>query len=1049
MKKILLAFIALGATSLSHAELKITGVYDGPLPGGLPKGVELYVSTDIADLSAYGVGFANNGGGSDGVEFTFPSIAVAQGEYIYIATESTEFENFFGGSPDYTTGNAAINGDDAIELFFNAEVTDRFGDINVDGSGQPWEYLDGWAKRDPSFAVNPDFNIDEWQFSGANAFDGFLTNADAVNPFPLGEIPPSSGEIEEPVIADISLSELHYDNDGSDQEEGFEISGPVGTDLTGWTVVLYNGNSGAPYNTINLSGSLVDAEACNEGYAHFPVSGIQNGSPDGLALVDPSNNVVEFLSYEGEMVASSGPAAGMSSVDIGVAESASTAIGSSLQKIDGVWNEPAPNTFGSCGSAPAQLVRIHEIQGAGDSVAISSVSTVSAIVTASYQAENQLRGFFIQEEDADVDQNSATPEGIFVYCDACPVSVSAGDLVEVTGLPSDFNSMSQIRATQESDIRVLSSGNNLPSASPVELPIVGDRDMYYEALEGMRIRFTNTLTVSEYFQLGRFGEVVLAAGGRPRQFTDQFAPDENGYSAFQEQLAARTIVLDDVFDGSNTALFDNLAVYYPQPGLSVDNFFRGGDTIETLEGVLQFSFSKWRVRPINEVVFTQTNPRPEAPADVVGNLKVASFNVLNYFTTINETGTGCGADGSLECRGAHSVDELLRQTQKIVAAICTIDADIVGLMEIENVGPNTEVPAISTLVSEINAVCPEYAALETGTLGGDAISVGFIYKPQQVELIGETAILDSDDFIDPNNTGSPKNRPAIAQSFKAINTGSSLTIAVNHLKSKGSSCGAGDDSPETGQANCNVTRTLAAQRQADWLASNPTGVDSENILIIGDLNAYRREDPITALKDAGYIDLVDHFGGDDAYGFVFDGQVGYLDHALANAELFPYITGVSEWHINADEINLFDYNDEVRDDEERSFEAKPSATELFAPNAYRSSDHDPVIIGIEFPQSANPRALVELFLQELEAGSIVGYGRIKLLSYINLKVFAWHLYRADHAFTRGRMESACAHLRMANLYSDGNRRDRIVGEGVAELNANIRRVQAELSCTNK
>ncbi len=177
-------------TPATPSDLIITGVVDGPLSGGVPKAIELYAVNDIADLSAYGIGSANNGGGTDGEEFTLSGAASA-GDFIYIASEETGFTNFFGFAPDFTTGSAAINGDDAIELFFNTNVVDVFGDINTDGSGQPWEYLDGWASRKDN--TGPDgstFMIDNWTFSGPNALDDASDNATAATPFPLGAYGP-------------------------------------------------------------------------------------------------------------------------------------------------------------------------------------------------------------------------------------------------------------------------------------------------------------------------------------------------------------------------------------------------------------------------------------------------------------------------------------------------------------------------------------------------------------------------------------------------------------------------------------------------------------------------------------------------------------------------------------------------------------------------------------------------------------------------------------------------------------------------------------------
>lgn len=187
-----LAFVIPSAS----ADIVLTGVFDGPLSGGVPKAVELYVINDVSDLSAYGVGSANNGGGSDGEEFTLSGSASA-GDYIYISSESTGFNNYFGFNPNFTSGAMSINGDDAIELFFNGGVIDVYGDINVDGSGEPWDYLDGWAYRLSN--TGPDgttFQIANWDISGINVNDGQTSNDTAPDPWPIGTY--TSSAIPEP-----------------------------------------------------------------------------------------------------------------------------------------------------------------------------------------------------------------------------------------------------------------------------------------------------------------------------------------------------------------------------------------------------------------------------------------------------------------------------------------------------------------------------------------------------------------------------------------------------------------------------------------------------------------------------------------------------------------------------------------------------------------------------------------------------------------------------------------------------------------------------------
>lgn len=185
----------LGTAGLAQAtSLTITGVIDGPLSGGIPKAVELYASNNISDLSIYGLGFANNGGGSDGIEFTFAANSASAGDFLYVASESVEFSNFLGFAPGYTTSAATINGDDAIELFQNSIVVDVFGNISEDGTGHPWEYLDGWAYRNDATGGldTSTFMLSEWYFSGTNALDGETVNVGAANPFPAGSFSPGS-----------------------------------------------------------------------------------------------------------------------------------------------------------------------------------------------------------------------------------------------------------------------------------------------------------------------------------------------------------------------------------------------------------------------------------------------------------------------------------------------------------------------------------------------------------------------------------------------------------------------------------------------------------------------------------------------------------------------------------------------------------------------------------------------------------------------------------------------------------------------------------------
>lgn len=179
------------ATSATEfGELIIAGIFDGPLTGGTPKGVEFYAIGDIADLSIYGFGAANNGGASSGVEFTFPAVSLNAGDYYYVATESPNFNAFFGFNPNVTEATASNNnGDDVVELFKNGTVIDVFGELGVDGTGTAWEYTNGWAYRNSnSFPNGGTFNLSEWTFSGINQLEGGLTNATCTVPYPIGTL---------------------------------------------------------------------------------------------------------------------------------------------------------------------------------------------------------------------------------------------------------------------------------------------------------------------------------------------------------------------------------------------------------------------------------------------------------------------------------------------------------------------------------------------------------------------------------------------------------------------------------------------------------------------------------------------------------------------------------------------------------------------------------------------------------------------------------------------------------------------------------------------
>ena len=576
------------------------------------------------------------------------------------------------------------------------------------------------------------------------------------------------------------------------------------------------------------------------------------------------------------------------------------------------------------------LVTIAEIQGEGDATPIPNTEVrVEGIVVGDFQRNDgedsgDLRGFFIQSLTPDA--NAATSEGLFVFDGNGDVDVQPGDVVSIVGTAGEFGGMTQVSADT---VTILESGQILPEPQQVMLPIAGDAAL--EAVEGMRVVLPQPLVISEYFNFDRFGEIVLAMPlddeDRPMTPTAVEIPGSSAFEMRAEANSNAKILIDD----GRTAQNPDPALHPNGKEFTLDNRFRGGDTLQFVTGVMHDAFGSHRIQLTQGAEYFATNPRTEAPA-TEGRLTVTSFNVLNYFTTLDQNGNTCGP-AEISCRGADNAEEFTRQRDKIIAALTQIDADVVGLIEIEN----NDSASLVDLTSGLNAVAGAgtYSYVDTGTIGTDAIKVGLIYKPANVMPEGEFAVLDStvdSRFID------DLNRPVLLQTFREVGDGGVFSVAVNHLKSKGSDCDDfGDVDMNDGQGNCNGVRTDAAIALVDWLVSDPTNSGDPDMLVIGDLNSYDKEDPIMAITDAGYTDLVASYNGEFAYSYVFDGQVGYLDHALSSPILTDQVSSTSVWHINADEPDILDYDTSFKRDAQDL---------LYEPNAYRSSDHDPVIVSL-------------------------------------------------------------------------------------------------------
>ncbi|MET1257068.1 ExeM/NucH family extracellular endonuclease [Aliikangiella maris] len=750
--------------------------------------------------------------------------------------------------------------------------------------------------------------------------------------------------------------------EGSSYNKAIELvnlsTSPI--DLSQYQIEFYFNGSSSAGRTINLTGTVganqtfvlghSSAVAAIKSVANQTEGGSWYNGDDAVVLT-LAGQVVDSIGQVGFDPGSAWSSNGVTTANNTIRRSTNVVSGdtnpSDLFTVDAQWqgfgqdvfddlgnyeggstNPPPPPPSGNCN---ANATLISAVQGSGSSSPlVNQTVTVRAVVSGDFQASNELNGFYLQEENADFDNNSQTSEGLFIYDNGFGIDVSVGDVVEVSGSVEEYYGNTQLKNISS----VTVCGTDNISAVDVSLPVNAQDD--WEAFEGMAVNFSQSLKVTEVYNLARFGEVALAS--ERLYIPTQVAMPGSAANNVAASNQLKRLLLDDGSSVQNPA-----SVAYPAPALSADNTLRVGDSVNGLTGVIGYAYSQYRIHPISSLQFVTTNAREASPLMTgQGSLRVASFNVLNYF---NGNGQGGGFPTS---RGASNLNEFNRQQAKIVAAILALDADIIGLMEIENDGYG-QYSAIQSLVSAINAAAPagiSYQFVNPGSsqLGSDEIAVGFIYRQQTVSLVGNAATINNAPF-------DQKNRQPLAQSFKEINSNEVITVAVNHFKSKGSACdnliynGVADTDQNDGQGNCNLTRLAAANALADWLATYPTGQQDTDILIIGDLNAYAKEDPIQAIINKGYTNVADSFNGSSAYSYVFSGESGSLDHALASQSLTNKVTDVVEWHINADEPRALDYNLEYKSAQQQQ--------DWYAADAFRASDHDPVIVEIKTSDSSN------------------------------------------------------------------------------------------------
>ncbi len=535
------------------------------------------------------------------------------------------------------------------------------------------------------------------------------------------------------------------------------------------------------------------------------------------------------------------------------------------------------------------FIPIYEIQGSGSTSPYNGQNVdIECIVTAIFYEENQLNGFFVK--DIVGDNNPQTSDGLFIYYPQV-TNINAGDKLQISGTVTEYNFLTELTSI----ISITTTATGI-EVVPVDVDI--DENTNLEAFESMYIHIPEVLSVFNLNNIVEKGQITLNEGGRLFQPTNEFPPLSNEAIALNNYNQQRfKFVLDD---GSS--------LQNPQPNnyIGTDYAVRIGQQIADLAGVF-FQDNNFVFHPTFLPVFYD-NPRSIFAGEVGGNLKVASFNVLNYFTTFGS-------------RGADNQEEFDRQRAKIINAIYTLNADVVGLMEIEN---NAE--AILDLVAGINNLAGEnlYTADGLGDISGDLIRNGFIYKHSVLQPLGQP-VLD-DNWIN--------NRQTVAQTFKLIENQKVFTLFVNHFKAKscGSASGADADQGD-GQGCYNYRRTQQAQRLLSFINQMKHESGFDEVIIVGDLNSHTQEDPLNTLTSNGLVNEISRFIPNE-YSYVYDGLAGCLDHALCSQSLSLQVENVKQWHINADETYMLDYN----------LENKP--VDYYAEIPFRSSDHDPVLVGI-------------------------------------------------------------------------------------------------------
>lgn len=601
---------------------------------------------------------------------------------------------------------------------------------------------------------------------------------------------------------------------------------------------------------------------------------------------------------------------------------------------------------------PGQVTPIAGIQGTGaSSPLVGATVTTRGVVTAAY-ATGGYNGLYIQTPGTggDTDATPGASDGVFVSSKDAATQLAVGQYVEVTGVVSEQAGLTQITPAA-GGWKVLDEAVEIAKPANAAFPAT---DAEREALEGMLVQPAGEYRIADNYDTNYYGALVLSAGTDPLvQPTEAGRPGSAEAKAASADAKARTVVLDD---GASINFNSAANKSIPLPYLTPDKPVRVGAAVTfTTPVILDYRFDAWEFQPIGQLTAdnapavqpaTFANTREDAPRDVGGDLTVATFNVLNYFATTGDQLTGCTyyrdregnpitVNSGCDARGAANAASFTRQQDKIVAAINALGADVVSLEEIENsarLGKNRDF-ALSALVDALNAVAGDgtWAFVPSPSpvpADEDVIRTAYIYRTATAEPVGASRILDDPAFANA--------RRPLAQVFQPVGglaEGSDdVVVIANHFKSKGSGSGADADQGD-GQGASNASRVKQATALKVFADEVAADADTDNILLVGDFNAYGQEDPVTVLTDAGYTDLGATTG---EYTYVFDGLVGSLDHVFASKGAAKIVTGTDIWNINsvepiANEYSRYNYN----------------ATILYDTTPFRSSDHDPIVVGLD------------------------------------------------------------------------------------------------------